>query len=98
MKTLPIVPKASIGRGELLNCSELPLFYMNDYSKIGLQVSPYEEALDVLRRNHYAVSEILSGANLTIRKIGDIPAVVQLLSDHGIESQMTDVVTTIYQG
>jgi hypothetical protein len=98
MKTLPVVPKASIDRGELLNCSELPLFYMNDYSKIGLQVSPYEEALAVLRRNHYMVSDNLSWANLTLRKIDEIPAVVRLLSDHGIESQMTDVVTTIYQG
>jgi hypothetical protein len=98
MKNLPIVPKASIGRGEVLNCSDLPLFYMNDYSKIGLQVSPYEEALDVLRSHHYMVSDNLSWANLTIRKIDDIPAVVQLLSNHGIESQMTDVVTTIYQG
>jgi hypothetical protein len=44
------------------------------------------------------VSDNLSWANLTIRKIDDIPAVVQLLSDHGIESQMTDVVTAIYQG
>jgi hypothetical protein len=98
MKTLPIVPKASIDRGELLNCSELPLFYMNDYSKVGLQVSPYEEALSVLRRHQYMVSENLSWANLTIRNIDDIPAVVQLLSNHGIDSQMTDVVTAIYQG
>jgi hypothetical protein len=98
MKNLPIVPKASIGRGEVLNCSDLPLFYMNDYSKVGLQVSPYEEALSVLRRHDYRVSDYLSRANLTIRKIDDIPAVVQLLLNHGIESQMTDVVTAIYQG
>jgi hypothetical protein len=98
MKTLPIVPKASIDRGELLNCSELPLFYMNDYSKIGLQVSSYEKALDVLRSHHYMVSDNLFWAELAIRNSDNIPAVVRLLSDNGIESQMTDVVTTIYQG
>jgi hypothetical protein len=48
MKTLPIVPKASTDSGEVSNVSDLPLFYMNDYSKVGLQVSPYEEALSVL--------------------------------------------------
>ncbi len=51
MKILSIVPKVSADRGELMNCSELPLFYMNDYSKVGLQVSPYEKALNVLRPN-----------------------------------------------
>jgi hypothetical protein len=71
---------------------------MNDYSKVGLQVSSFEEALNVLRSHHYMVSDNLSCADLAIRKIDDIPAVVQLLSNHGIESQMTDVVTCIYQG
>jgi len=98
MKILSIVPKISVDRGELMNCSELPLFYMNDYSKVGLQVSPYEEALNVLRRNRYRVSETLSRAELVIRQIDDILAVVRLLSDHGIEYQMADLATAIYQG
>jgi len=98
MKTLPIVPKVSIKGGDLFKCSDLPLFYMNDYSKIGLQVSSYEEALNILRRNHYMVSEKPSWSELVIQNIGDIPLVIGLLSDNGIECQMTDLVTCIYQG
>jgi hypothetical protein len=98
MKTLSIFQNVPIDQGEIFNCSDLPLFYMNDYSKVGLQVSLYEKALSVLRQHHYMVSDNLSWANLTLRKIDDIPAVVQLLLNHGIESQMTDAVTAIYQG
>ena len=54
---------------------------MNDYSKIGLQVSPYEEALNILIRNHYMVSEKPSWSELAIQKFEDIPLVVRLLSD-----------------
>jgi hypothetical protein len=39
MKNFPIAPKTPINNGEMFSCSDLPLFYMNDYSKIGLQVS-----------------------------------------------------------
>jgi hypothetical protein len=98
MKTLPIVPKTPINNGEMFSCSDLPLFYMNDYSKIGLQVSSYQEALSVLRGNHYNVSENISWAEVAIHITEDIPAVVQLLSDNGIESQLTEMVTTIYKG
>jgi len=98
MKTLPISPKASIKDANLFNCSDLPLFYMNDYSKIGLQVSPYEEALNILRRNHYMVSEKPSWSEVAIQKFVDIPLVIRLLSDNGIECQMSDLVTCIYQG
>jgi hypothetical protein len=98
MKTLPIVPKTPINQGEMFSCSDLPLFYMNDYSKISLQVSSYQEALNILRRNHYQVSENRSWAEVAIHITDDIPAVVRLLSDNGIESQLTDMVTTIYQG
>ena len=98
MKTLPIASKSSIKGVDLFNCSDLPLFYMNDYSKVGLQVSSYEKALNVLRRHHYLVSESLSWAELFIHKNNDIPAVVRLLSDNGIECQMADLVTCIYQG
>ena len=98
MKTLPIAPKASIKGVDLFNCSDLPLFYMNDYSKVGLQVSSYEDALNILKRHHYMVSECLSWAELAIHKTNDIPEVVQLLSDNGIECQMADLVTCIYQG
>jgi len=98
MKTLAIFTKTSIERGEILTCSELPLFYMNDYSRVGLQVSSCEEALNVLRIHDYTVSESLSCIELAVRKIDEIPAVIRLLSDNGVESQLTDVVTAVYQG
>jgi hypothetical protein len=98
MKNFPIAPKTPINNGEMFSCSDLPLFYMNDYSKIGLQVSSYQEALNVLRGNHYKVSENISWAEVAIHITDDIPAVVRLLLDNGIESQITDMVTTIYQG
>jgi hypothetical protein len=98
MMILSIVPKTNINQGEMFSCSDLPLFYMNDYSKIGLQVSSYQEALNILRRNHYRVSENRSWAEVAIHITDDIPAVVRLLSDNGIESQLTDTITTIYQG
>jgi hypothetical protein len=98
MKTLPIVPKTNINQGEMCSCSDLPLFYMNDYSKIGLQVSSYQEALNVLRATTIRYPKIGLEQRWAIHITDDIPAVVRLLSDNGIESQLTDMVTTIYQG
>jgi hypothetical protein len=84
--------------GYLFNCSELPLFYMNDYSKVGLRGSSYEQALNVLRHHRYLLSEHLSWAELVIHKTNDIPAVVRLLSDNGIDCQIADLLTCLYQG
>lgn len=98
MKSVPIVPKECLRQAESISPSELPLFYMNDYSKMGLQVSPYEDALEVLKRSSYELSADAASAELVVEEVEDIAKVVRMLTDQGVECQMSDVAIALYQG
>ena len=94
---MPIVSTARLREGAF-TLPELPLCYMNDYSEIGLQVSSYEEALVVLKSSAYEVHEKTASADLVVGKAADIPNIVRLLKDRGIDCQVSDVAVALYQG
>lgn len=76
----------------------MPVFYMNDYSKLGLRVALYDEALHVLKLHHYKVIEAPQSTELILAGAGEIPIVVRLLLDNGIACEMTDTADSMYQG
>jgi hypothetical protein len=58
MAVWPLIPRqaAHRGGGHLPHRTQLPLFYMNDYSRLGLRVDARDAALRGLAERRYAVA------------------------------------------
>ena len=76
----------------------LPIFYMSDYSVLGLLVDKLEEAVEVLGRNHFSVTEDAGDVEVAVDTPGRLPEIIQILKENGIRCEIADVVGGIYQG
>jgi hypothetical protein len=76
----------------------LPIFYMSDYSVLGLLVDQLEEAVRVLGENRFSVFEEAGDLELAMNHPNQLPEIVRLLGNNGIGSEIADVVSGIYQG
>lgn len=100
MVRLPIVPKSERHEGNVrdeLSGIELPLFYMSDFSVMGLWVSDCAEAVRILRKRF----PITSGTHLSEVMIDGPPGifeVIEALKSSGIECGISDMVGQVYQG
>jgi len=94
MGLLPIMEK-----GKPVAChKDWPLFYMNDFSRMGLVVARLAEALTVLRTSGYTVHEDDRGLLLAIDSREQLPAVFNVLAEHKVECELADLVSCVYQG
>lgn len=94
MGLLPIMEK-----GKPVACHmDWPLFYMNDFSRLGLVVVRLVEALAVLKTNGYRVHEDDRGLLLAIDSKEQLTDVFNLLAEHKVECEMADLVSCVYQG
>jgi hypothetical protein len=76
----------------------LPVFYMADYSVLGLLVDKLEEAVRVLGENKFSVSEENNDIEVSIDHPTQLQGIVQLLTENGVGCELADVVSGIYQG
>ena len=76
----------------------LPIFYMSDYSVLGLLVDQLEEAVRVLGENQFSVFDEAGDLEVAMKHPSQLPEIVRLLQDKGIGSEIADVVSGIYQG
>jgi hypothetical protein len=76
----------------------LPIFYMSDYSVLGLLVDKLEDAVGVLGRNHFSVTQEAGDIEVAVDTPGRLPEIVQMLKENGICCEIADVVDGIYQG
>jgi len=76
----------------------LPIFYMSDYSVLGLLVDQLEEAVRVLGENQFSVLDEDGDLEVAMNHPGQLPEIVRLLGGKGISSEIADVVSGIYQG
>jgi hypothetical protein len=76
----------------------LPLFYMVDYSVLGLLVDELEETVRVLGENNFSVSDETGDLEVTISHPGQLREIIRLLAENGIDCQINDVISGIYQG
>jgi len=76
----------------------LPVFYMSDYSVLGLLVDKLEKAVEVLEKGPFGVTEEGGKVEVAIDDPAHVSQIVQILKDHGIQSEIADVVGGIYQG
>ena len=100
MPFLPIVSRMEIrDAGTAATPSvPLPVFYMNDYSVMGLRVSDCDAALELLAAHRYAVSRRHGCHGVVVGPPEDIRAIAALLAENGLGGEMADIVTQIYQG
>jgi len=94
MAVLPIVEK-----GKPVAChADWPLFYMNDFSRLGLTVNRLSDALAILRSDGYAVHADDQGAALEVSGQSQIVAAVAALRGKTIDCELADLVACVYQG
>ena len=85
-------------KGKPVACQrDWPMFYMNDFSRLGLVVSRLAEAVAVLRTAGFAVMAEEMAA-VEIADQGQLPRVLELLGAHGHSCEMSDLISCVYQG
>lgn len=90
---------AIMEKGKPIACHlDWPLFYMNDFSRLGLVVTRLGEALSVLQSNGYTVHEDERGTLLEIDNREQLPDVFSVLAANTVECEMSDLVSCVYQG
>lgn len=105
MGTMPIFSvKGFYGEGQAEDCtgsyvsdSMLPVFYMADYSILGLLVDDLPKALKVLTENSLLIS---TGTNTKVSEVksGNLQEIVRLFQQEGIRCEIADIIKEVYQG
>ena len=85
-------------KGKPVRCQrDWPMFYMNDFSRLGLVVNRLAEAVAVLRAAGFTVLEE-EAAGVEIADQGQLGRVLALLGAHGHSCEMSDLISCVYQG
>lgn len=94
------IPVLQQGRDEpvCLAASDLPDFYMEDYSRLGLLVASLDRAYEVLVDHDFAMHQKSEHFEITVERAHQMSEIVNLLSQNGIDCVMADIVSQVYQG
>jgi len=93
--TMGLLPITEKGKPRACH-ADWPLFYMNDFSRLGLVVTRLAEAVAVLEANGYRITD--SGCALEIDNLEQLTGVFATLLEHRVEYELSDVVSCVYQG
>lgn len=94
MGLMPITEK-----GKPVTCQvDWPLFYMNDFSQLGIVVSCLGEAVMALQASGFAIHEDERGCLLDVSGSKQLHQVFQALTSHHLEYETADLVSCVYQG
>ena len=94
MGTLTVVEKGA----DCQDAIDYPLFYMNDFSHMGLRVESLVRALDALEAAGYPVDRKRCSASIDFENRDRFNNIFHTLARHKIEHTMTDLVGCAYQG
>ena len=97
MGMLPVVQRGR-NRTLCLSNDDLPDFYMEDYSVLGLLVANLDQAHRVLVDKFFTVHKNADYLKVKIDRAEQMPEIVNLLNRNGIDSAMADIVDQVYQG
>ena len=78
--------------------ADLPEFYMNDYSVLGLLVASLDRAHQVLTDKDFAVDKKAEHLEVDVHRADQLSEIVNLLSQNGIDCGVSDIVDQVYQG
>lgn len=76
----------------------LPIFYMSDYSVLGLLVAKLDQAQQVLIDHKFAVTDKSDHLQVSIDRADQMYAIARLLHQKGIDCEVADIVDQVYQG
>ena len=76
----------------------LPVFYMSDYSVLGLCVASLDRAQQVLAGHKYAVADRSDHLEVSIDRADQMYEIAYLLNRNGIDCGVADIIDQIYQG
>ena len=86
-------------KGQRVDChADWPLFYMNDFSQLGVLVDRLENAKKVLEQKGYPVVCADNGCRLEVNTPEQLVAVCSLLTANQITCELADLVSCVYQG
>ncbi len=71
---------------------------MSEYTVLGLVVDKLDQAIQTLSGNGLHVTRQVFGAELEILRPDQLPDVVQILTQAGVYSSISDVIDSVYQG
>lgn len=83
------------------DCQEIidyPLFYMNDFSLLGLRVENLSRAIDVLEADGYNLTRKTCSATVDFENRDRFNNIFETLTRHEISHSMSDLVGCAYQG
>lgn len=94
MGSLTIVEKGTPSDG-IINW---PLFYMNDFSVLGLIVDNLATVSKLLEADGYNLDQKASSAHVNFENIGQYKNILYLLQQHRIDFTLSDLAGCAYQG
>ena len=97
MGLLPVLQQGS-DLALCLSNDELPDFYMEDFSVMGLLVADLEQTHRILAEKDFSVLNNADYLEVKIDRAEQMPQIVSLLGRNGIECTMADIVDQVYQG
>ena len=77
---------------------ELPDFYMEDFSVLGLCVDDCERAAVLLDRHQFALRQTHGSLAVDIQDASQASAAIALLNENGMACELADVAQGMYQG
>ena len=94
MGLLPMMEK-----GVRIAChADWPLFYMNDFSRLGVVVGQLSQAVSVLQQGGFRLLDTVQGVSVVTGNSEQVSQVLQALTSHQIEFELADLVSCAYQG
>jgi hypothetical protein len=95
-------PEEEMEKGSLSGvhvCSRpLPLFYMSDYSVLGLKVHPLEEALRIIGERGFFLEEQGCGPEVILDDPSFLVNLMDTLREAGVSYEIADLIGGVYQG
>ena len=86
-------------KGKPVAChADWPLFYMNDFSRLGLVVNRLTEALEVLKTGGFRVRSGEDGHAVEVDNPSQAQKVCAILATGRLEVEIADLVSCAYQG
>ena len=97
MSVLPILQRDA-NRGLCMSNDALPVFYMSDYSVLGLLVANLNRTRQVLADHKFAVIDKSDHLEVSIDRAAQMREIATLLDQNGIECGLSDIIDQVYQG
>ena len=76
----------------------IPFNYMSDHSLLGLMVDEFHKAMDVLQQCESVNISSAFGAEVSFPCADQLQKIFEVLEDHGISFELSDIADQIYQG